>query len=126
MVDITPLVPAGRQIIQGYGDRSFRIAGKDWQGSVIILPDQTQSWAVAAMADITTDSLSPVIRGGGGIQLLLLGCGTAIANLDRAVRDDLRQNDIALELMDTGAACRTFNILLAEERPVAAALITMD
>jgi len=126
MVDITPLVPAGRQIIQGYGDCGFRIAGKDWQGSVIILPDETQPWPVAAMADITRDTLSPITRVGAGIQLLLLGCGAAIANLDWAVRDDLRRNNIALEMMDTGAACRTFNVLLAEERAVAAALIAID
>ena len=125
MVDITPLVPAGRQVIQGYGDGGFRIAGEEWRGSVIVFPDSTLAWPMATIAELDQASLAPVSGPDSGVRILLVGCGDAIAPLDRGVRDELSRRGIALEVMDTGAACRTFNVLLAEERAVAAALIAI-
>ena len=57
--------------------------------------------------------------------MLLIGCGARIAPLPKAVRDGLREAGIGADTMDTGAACRTFNILVSEGRRVAAALIAL-
>ena len=61
----------------------------------------------------------------GGIDILLVGCGPRFAPPPDVLRAGLKARGIALEWMDTGAACRTFNVLLAEERRVAAALIAI-
>jgi uncharacterized protein len=73
-------------------------------------------------SDVTLNTLAPVIEH-GGVQILLLGLGRSASAVPAALRTALRAAGIALEAMDTGAACRTYNVLVAEDRRVAAALI---
>lgn len=126
MADITPSVPAGRQVIQAYGEGGFRIAGVRHQGSVLVLPEETRSLAAAEAKEITHEALAPIFGTAAEVEILLIGCGGAIAPVDSALRSALRASGIAVEPMDTGAACRTFNVLLAEGRAAAAALIAVD
>ena len=121
-MDLTPLVPAGRQVIERYGSSGFRIAGVIWRGPVLVFPDQTTAWTVRDAAAVTSDSLQPVIAH-GGVQILLLGLGRRAGMVTQNLRTALRQAGIVIEAMDTGAACRTYNVLMAEDRSVAAALI---
>ena len=57
------------------------------------------------------------------IELLLIGCGARFAMVGPDVRRALKKEQISIESMDTGAACRTYNVLLGEDRRVGAALI---
>ena len=59
-------------------------------------------------------------------EILLIGCGPASALLAPAIRRMLEEAGLGVEIMDTGAACRTFNVLLSEDRAVAAALIAVE
>jgi len=120
-MDVTPLIPAGRQVIESYGTAGFRVSGVPHAGSILVFAEETLGWSVACPGDLTVASFAPVI--GRGIEILLLGCGRRIAPLSAALRQELRSRGIVVDVMDTGAACRTYNILLAEERRVAAALI---
>lgn len=124
-MDITPLIPRGRQVITGYGPGSFAISGESYPGSVLVLAEQTLAWDVARVEEVTLESLSPVLFQGEAVELLLLGTGKATARPSPALKQALRERGITLEAMDTGAACRTFNILLSEERRVAAALMAV-
>jgi uncharacterized protein len=124
-MDVTPAIPEGRQIIEGYGDGRFRIGGEVYEGSVIVLPERTVAWPVANFADMTLDSLAAVTAEESDVELLLLGCGQRTELVTKGFRQPLRDAGVVLEPMATGAACRTFNVLLAEERPVAAALIAV-
>lgn len=126
MVDVTPPVPAGRQIIQSYGNGGFRIGGMRHEGSVLVVPERTISWDAITPDDISIESLSALFSPELDVKLLLVGCGSRSAMLAPAVRKRLRDMGVSVETMDTGAACRTFNVLLAEFRPVAAALIAVD
>jgi uncharacterized protein len=121
-MDVTPLIPAGRQVIDSYGARSFHVSGAGYDGAILVFADRTEGWAVSALADVTAESLRPVIEH-GGIEILLLGCGKRMQPVRPALRQALRQAGIVVDAMDTGAACRTYNVLLAEERRVAAALL---
>ena len=129
MPDITPSIPEKRQLIQSYGGGSFRIAGVHHLGSVLIDPDHTYSWFVEEIFSISLDNLDPIIKDcsrdmlGGAV--LLLGTGLEIEEIKPELPIHLRQLGIGLEVMNTGAACRTFNVLLAEERHVMAALIAV-
>ncbi len=124
-IDITPRLAVGRQLIQAYGNGGFRIAERAWQGSVLVFPDETRAWPVTAVGDLTAQSLAAVAEA-GTVEVLLIGCGPALAFIPAAVRDPLRAAGVVIDGMDTGAACRTYNVLLAEERRVAAALIAVD
>ena len=122
-MDITPLLPEGRQVIQAYGDGGFRIAGTRHGGAVLILPGQTVPWPVDGLAGLAAGDFAPVVRARPAVEILLIGCGSRVAPLAPALREALRAEGIVVEAMDTGAACRTWNVLLAEERQVAAALL---
>ncbi|MFI4986317.1 MAG: Mth938-like domain-containing protein [Alphaproteobacteria bacterium] len=124
-MDVTPLIPAERQLIQAYGEGRFRIANAVYEGSVIVLPEHTLAWPVRALAEVTIESLAAVLSAEPKVELLLLGCGSAMAPLKRELRVAMRARGVVVEAMDTGAACRTFNVLLSEERRAAAALIAL-
>lgn len=121
-MDPTPQIPPGRQVVERYGPTGFRISGVIWRCPVLVFPDVTLRWAATDAAAVGWDSLLPVVEH-GGVQILLLGLGKGVTSVATGLRDALRQVGIALEPMDTGAACRTYNLLLAEDRRVAAALI---
>ena len=118
-MELTPLVQPGQQIIERYGASGFRVSGTVYLGPVLVFPDRTLVWADAAM---TERGLAPVVEH-GGVELLLLGLGRRMAPVAAALRATLRARGIALEAMETGAACRTYNVLLAEDRRIAAALL---
>jgi uncharacterized protein len=125
-LDITPLVPEDRQIVQSYGSGHFKVSRIDYQGSVIILPNQTISWDVNILDDVNLESLAPVIAEDPRIEILLIGCGDMMQLLPRTLMDKFRQKGLAIDAMDTGAACRTYNILAAEGRRVAAGLVALS
>lgn len=125
-LDITPRPGAGKQLISSYGDGGFRISGHRFEGSVITFPDRTIGWPVVDQADITIDSLADVLQAKETVRLLIVGCGRRFAPPPMTLREQLQAHDIALEWMDTGAACRTYNVLVLDAREVAAAVIAVD
>lgn len=124
-MDLTPLIPEGRQIVQGYGDGKFRIAEVVHEGSVLVFADRTLAWPVARFEEVGRAALDPLIAAATELDILVLGCGTTGRLLAPALRQALREHGIVVETMDTGAACRTYNVLAAEGRRVAAALIAV-
>jgi uncharacterized protein len=123
-LDITPLVPAGRQMIEAYGAGGFVIAGARHAGSMLVWPDRAAPWNAVAVADIGEDSLAPLLAAPLP-EIVIVGCGPRFQPAPAPLRAAVRARGLALEWMDTGAACRTFNVLLAEGRPVAAALLAV-
>ena len=122
-LDITPKLPAGRNLIEGYGEGRFRVGGKILHGSQIVFPERTVPWSVTASQEVALDSLQEVTA--ASVRILLVGCGRHFSPPPKALGEALRGRNILLEWMDTGAACRTFNVLLLEDREIAAALIAV-
>jgi uncharacterized protein len=120
-VDLTPLIPAGRQLIEGYSADGFRVSGVVYAGPVLVFPDRTLLWEAASMSE---EGLSPIIAH-GGVELVLLGLGRRGGPVASALRAALKAHGIGIEAMDTGAACRTYNVLIAEDRLAAAALLPL-
>ena len=111
-------------IIQGYGDGAFRVSGRLRPGSQLILRDEVLDWPVTVPGEITLESLSPVIDVAASIEVLLIGTGRGMARVPDVLCNALREHHgISVDYMDTGAACRTFNVLQVDGRAVAAALI---
>jgi len=123
-MDLTPIIPAGRQVIESYGPAGFRVTGVLHRGSIIVFPDATLAWAVRELAEVTIETLAPVTAR-GGIEILLLGCGLRMQPVAPLLRRELKAAGIVVDAMDTGAACRTYNVLMAEDRRVAAALLSL-
>jgi len=129
-LDVTPLVPAGRKVIQAYGNGRFRVAGDVFETSILIWPDLCLAWDARTVADMDADALHLAVAGADApeptAEILVIGCGAVFVAPPKGLRQDLRARGIAVEWMDTGAACRTFNVLLGEERRAAAAILAVD
>jgi uncharacterized protein len=121
-MELTPVNPSGRQVIESYGPRGFRVTGIAYSRPILVFPDATLDWAIMGIEAVTIETLQPVIEH-GGTEILLLGCGPRMTPVSAALRHALKAAGIGLEAMDTGAACRTYNVLLGEDRRVAAALL---
>jgi uncharacterized protein len=124
-MEITPLIPEGRQVIESYGDGRFRVSGVAIEGSLLVLPTATYPWAAAGLSDLTLEALTPVLAADPPVEILLVGCGKRLLPLPAAFKASLRERGIGADPMDTGAACRTYNVLMAEGRRVAAALLAV-
>jgi uncharacterized protein len=128
-LDLTPLIPSGRQIVESYGEGRFRVSGTVHQGSILIFPERTLAWPVARAEEADLANLAPVLdaaREGEGTLLLLFGQGPRMLLLPQSLRHGLRAAGIVVEPMDSGAACRTYNVLMAEGRRVAAAVVAVS
>ena len=117
---------AGQHAIDGYGAGGFSFAGMSHRGSILVLPDGVHSWTATQPSEITDESLGPVFAAArGAIELLLVGTGVDLVPVPPALRAKLKAVGIVAEPMATGAAARTYNILLGERRRVAAALLAV-
>ena len=94
-----------------------------YQGSLIVFPENTQGWEVTVCHDVSIDSLADAIC--DPPLILVIGCGATFVPPPNNLRSALKDIGTSLEWMDTGAACRTFNVLLAEGRCAVTALIAV-
>ena len=122
-MEITPLFAEGRQVVQAYDAQGFTVAGEHYGGSIIVLPARTIRWNVEGFAQVTAGSFDDLLDIDPPPEVLVLGTGSNFHMIDPRLRQSLRQRGIVVECMATPAACRTFNVLLVEDRKVAAALI---
>lgn len=116
----------GTAPIDAYGNGGFRFAGMSHRGSLLCLPGGVHGWDVTEATNLTVESLAKVLADPARIEALLLGTGPTQVFPSPELRKAFIEADIGLEPMSTGAAARTYNILLAEGRLVAAALIAVD
>ena len=123
MVDITPIIPADRQVIDTYAPGHFRVSNVLHSGAVIVFPDRTVAWEVPGFAGLTAAHFAAVLAADPKPPVLLLGSGARMQLLPSALRKALREQGVVVDVMDSPAACRTYNVLLAEGRLVAAALL---
>lgn len=115
----------GRYQIDAYGNGGFRFADMSHRGSILALPSGIKAWPVGSIAELTDEVLAPIFAEAEEIDLLLIGTGLDVAAIPQRLRDRFREAGIGLDVMQTGAAARTYNILLAENRKVAAALVAV-
>ena len=102
--------------VDGYGPGFFRIGGEVVEGAVTVLPGGVASWG-------GFEDAAPLLAAAGEIDVLFVGTGAEIAQIPRPLRAALEGAGIGVEIMASPAACRTYNVLLAEGRRVGLALI---
>jgi len=116
----------GRAPIDAYGNGGFRFADMSHRGSILALPSGIEAWAAKSVAEIAGEALSRLLAEATTIEILLIGTGETMSPLPKGSRATLEAAGLFPDLMSTGAAVRTFNVLLSEERAVAAALLAVE
>jgi uncharacterized protein len=112
--------------IDGYGKGGFRFAGMSHRGSLLCLPSGVWAWAPTRPADITEASLAELWAEANAAGHVLIGAGTGSWAVPEELRARFRASGLTFEVMRTGTAVSTYNILLGEGRRIAAALIAVD
>jgi uncharacterized protein len=116
----------GRAPIDAYGNGGFRFADMSHRGSLLCLPSGIYAWDEADAVTLNAAAFAPVFAEAAAIGFLLLGTGKAQVFPSPELRSAFQAAGIGLEPMSTGAAARTYNVMLAEGRPVAAALVAVE
>jgi len=112
--------------IDAYGNGGFRFADMSHRGSILCIPSGIYAWSILHDQSITLSDLQMALDNLAPPSFLLLGTGNRQFFPSPDIRTAFIEANIGLEAMSTGAACRTFNVLLAEGRPVAAALLAVE
>ncbi len=120
-MQITEVVPQRGGRIDAYGPGGFRIDGAWHEGSLIVSPSGVERFE----GPVGGEALKRVLAIADELDVVLIGQGADFAPLARETRIALEEAGIGAEPMSTDAACRTYNLLLAEERRVAAVLIAL-
>ncbi|HWK94358.1 MAG TPA: MTH938/NDUFAF3 family protein [Pseudolabrys sp.] len=125
----TPHLPTPAPI-DVYGNGGFRFGGQSGglshRGSIICFPDGVWAWPVASVRDLNADTLAQAFARGETLDVFLIGAGRDPALLPAALRSMFHDLSISVDVMTTGAAVRTYNVLLAENRRAGAGLIAVD
>ena len=116
----------GRAPIDAYGNGGFRFADMSHRGSILCLPSGIHGWEPEDAAAFSEQDFERVFQQADAIEILLVGTGSALKPLPSGLRQAFRGAGISADPMSTGAAVRTYNVLLAEDRAVAAALVAVD
>ncbi len=115
----------GRAQIDAYGNGGFRFADMSHRGSLLLLPSGIYGWEMDETMPLSVENFRRVLDDAADIEVLLVGTGSRLRPLPAELKAALKAKGIASDPMGTGAAIRTFNIMLAEQRAVAAALIAV-
>lgn len=113
-------------LIEGYGPRYFKMRGSRADGSMVILPTGFYPLGVDIMGDITAGHIEKILTAAQKPELVLIGTGAKMLMIPASLRQLFTDHAIGIEFMDTGAACRTYNILTLEDRRVSAVLMAID
>ena len=124
-IDIREAHFPGRAPLDAYGNGGFRFADMSHRGSLLCLPSGVHGWDLEEGQPLTVAAFARVLEEAEGIEVLLVGTGLSLRPIPAEVKAALRARGISSDPMGTGAAVRTYNIMLAESRAVAAALIAV-
>ena len=119
MVQLTEITFDTARPVDGYGPGFFRIGGEVLRGAVIVTATGARTWG-------GYDDAAALLALAGRVDVVLVGTGRTIAHLPPALRIALEEAGIGAEPMDSAAAARTYNVLRAEGRRVAAALLPVE
>lgn len=122
-MDITPEIDSNTIQVDGYGDGGFRINGRRFEGTVCLLPTGITSPDIQRLADLSGDNWpQEILDQAADLDVLLVGTGAAMHLIPGPAKSTLSAAGLHCEPMNTGAGCRTFNVLVLDGRQIGALL----
>ena len=122
-MDITPEAAANLIQVEGYGDGGFRLNGRRFEGTVCLLPSGISSPEVQAVGDLDGSNWpQEILDQAAELDVLLVGTGATMVLIPKVAKQALSAAGLHCEPMNTGAGCRTFNVLVLDGRKIGALL----
>jgi uncharacterized protein len=112
-------------LIDAHGGGGFRFAGLSHRGALLCLPDGIWAWPLTDPAQASEETLARVFAQTGELDFFVFGTGAAPWIMPEPLRARFRAAQVSLDTMTTGAAVRTYNVMLMENRRVGAGLIAI-
>lgn len=125
-IEFRPAHFPGKAPIEAYGNGGFRFADMSHRGSILCMPSGIHGWQPEQPDLLIPSDFKKLLEEADDIQILLVGTGDTLRPLTPDTRKVLREAGISADPMATGSAVRTYNVLLAEDRAVAAALVAVE
>ena len=116
--------PASGPLVRGFAEGGFAVDGQTYRG-LLLTPERATEWSPPPLAELSLEALGPVLALDPAPEFLLLGTGAAMAFPPRGLVRALDERGIGVEAMDSRAAARTWGVLRAEERWIAAAIMPL-
>jgi uncharacterized protein len=116
----------GRHLIDSFGNGGFRLGGVSHVGSLLVTPAGVRALSAIDVSDLIVEHLAQLVAEKSDIDMVLIGTGREMLPLPKAVMQLLRDEAMGFDIMNTNAAVRTYNVVLAEDRRAAAILIAVD
>lgn len=125
-MDITPLISEEVYYINGYGTDGFRVSGEVYKHAICVAPNVVLDFSEKRLESLTVEDFLEIKASYPALELILLGCGEEIRPISSLLRNGLQAEGLKIDCLDTGSACRTYNVLLAEERRVATVIFPLS
>jgi uncharacterized protein len=116
----------GRHLIDSFGNGGFRLGGVSHIGSILIAPSGVRALDAADVSGLGQAHFALLITEKNHIDMLLIGTGRQMLPLPKTLAQHLQEAGLGFDVMNTNAAVRTYNVVLAEDRRVAAIMIAVD
>ena len=120
--------PAEGPLVRGFGASGYKVDDAEGRiatvAALLLTPRRADDWSPPALADLTIETITPILD--PAPEFVLLGTGASLAHPPHTLVAALEAKGIGLEVMDSRAAARAWGVLRAEGRPIAAALYPLD
>lgn len=113
-------------VIEHFGNGGFRFPGYSHLGSLLVLPSGMRAWRPVHFGEVVPDDFRLTIAEANTIDVLMIGSGSTMLRLPATLATHLTAAGLRFDVMSTSAAIHTYNVMLAENRRVAAAMIAVD
>ena len=113
-------------LIDAHGAGGFRFGGMSHRGSVLCLPHGIWAWPIISPGDITDETLSRALAAATDLDFFIIGSGGMPWRPPEELRTRFRELHVSLDVMTTGPAVRTYNVMLMEGRRIGAGLIAIE
>ena len=115
----------GQTLVKSYSEGQFRIGEELYRGTVLLFRNSVFELSVEHVEDLNESLLADVLHACPKVDVFLVGWGKYQGQLNLKLSKALQEAAIGVDVMNCGAACRTYNVLVLEGRQVAAALFPL-
>jgi uncharacterized protein len=113
-------------LVDGYGGGGFRLMGRKFDGGVILLPSGVYPIDAKSIETLSENDFARAFNADEKPELILIGTGQSMQLLPKHIKEHLNNKGLGFDIMDTGAAARTYNVLMMENRRVSALLLPVE